>query len=319
MKRPLSRTLSVGLLLLAACGDDPPPPPPSPATTTPPKPVSAAPIKSATSASAAPSSSAPLPIASIDVPTGPRKWSDFAGPMVPAELKAGTKAWSAMPVSAGWETLKFSLGEVKRAEANDLVFEVPTSATDPKPVEVFVPTAFTIEAKAPEKLEKSDPVMIATGGSRAFGRVVSGDLKSKIKVRYRFAGTQEEKDFEPAEVIRLDGTLRYGAPVAYSQLKEAERGERKLVWYPAQLIQTAEEKAWIVTASGKPIRVEIASVKPMGVQSVHKPGDKVWAVKADELTPAEIAEVVEDGLRYKVKFGAEESTVSLESVTPPLK
>ncbi len=276
-------------------------------------------MKSAPSASASTSASAPLPIASIEVPAGPRKWSDFAGPMVKAELKAGTKSWSAMPVSAGWETLKFSLGEVKRVEENDVIFEVPSSATNTKPVEVFVPTAFTLEAKAPEKLEKSDPVMIATAGSRAFGRVVSGDAKSKVKVRYRFAGTQEEAEFDPSEVIRLDGTMRYGAPVAYSLQKEAERGERKIVWYPAQLIQTAEEKAWIVTAAGKPIRVELNTVKPMGIQAVHKPGDKIWAVKSEELTPAEIAEVVEDGLRYKVKFGAEESTVSLESVTPPLK
>lgn len=293
--------------------------PPTPTTTETQTPTTAAPTTAATSAKPKASASAPVPVASIDVPAGPRKWSDFAGPMIKAELAQGTKAWSVMPVSAGWDTLKFSLGDVKRTEENDVIFEVPTSATDARPVEVYVPTAFTSEAKAPEKIEKGDPVMVPSAGSRAFGRVLSGDVKSTVKVRYRYAGTQEEKDFEPGQVIRLDGTLHFGAPVAYSESKEGEKGERKLVWYAAQLIQTAEQKAWVVTAAGKPIRMDLGSVKAMGVQSVHKPGDKIWAVRGEELLPAELVEVLDDGLRYKVKFAGEESTVSLEAVTPPLK
>jgi hypothetical protein len=314
--------LSVGILLVAACGDDPPPPPPQPASASQPAPLppaSSALTSSSGAPSASASASAPLPIGSIEAPVGPRQWADFAGPIVKADIKPGVKAWGVMPVSAGWETLKFTLSDVKRTEENDVVFDVPTSATDTKPVEVFVPTAFTMEAKPADRLDRNDPVMVATSGARAFGRVLSGDTKTSLKVRYRFAGTTEEKDFDPREVVKLDGKLGFGAPVGYSETKDADKGERKVVWHPAQLVQIAEEKAWIVTGSGKPVRLEVSAVKPMGVQSIHRPGDKVWAVRGEELVPGELTEALDDGLRYKVKIEGEEVTVSLEGVTPPLK
>jgi len=235
------------------------------------------------------------------------------------DYKPGDKAWSVMPVSAGWETLKFTLNDVKRTEEDSVVFDVPSSATDTKPVEVFVPNAFTLAATAADRLDRNDPVMVATSGARAFGRVLSGDTKTTVKVRYRFAGTSEEKDFDPRDVLKLDGKLSFGAPVGYSETKDADKGERKVVWHPAQLVQVSDAKAWIVTNGGKPIRVEASSVKPMGVESIHRPGDKVWAVRGDELVPAELIEAMEDGLRYKVKIEGEEVTVSLEGVTQPLK
>lgn len=237
-----------------------------------------------------------------------------------AVLQPDARAWVVMPVSAGWETLKFSLEPAKRSEENEVVVSVPASNSDATLVEVWVPTAFTQELKPPDRLGKNDPVMVATSGTRAFGRVLSAEPNANAKIRFRFAGTIEEKDIDPKELVRLDGTLRFGAPVGYGEEKEGDRGSTKIVWRPAQFVQSTGDKAWVVTSAGKPLRVPLTQVKPLMVNNTFRVGDKLFAARGDELLPGQLAEVLEDGLRYKIKLDVgDETTVGLEGVTVPIK
>jgi hypothetical protein len=308
------------LIAFCGCGDDPPPPPP----TKPPPKTSAKPVTTVSaalpSASASASSSA-APVASFaPTLTGPLKWADFAGPELVPVVKAGDNAWAVLPVSAGWETLKFTVLPVSRVEGNSAIFQVSIGEAGSQTTEVFVPGAFTVAAHPPEKLVADDAVMVATSGSRAFGRVVSAPSGGKAKVRFRYAGTLEERDVDLNDVVELDGTMKFGAPVGYSEQKEEPGAKLRLIWHPAQLVHTAEDKAWVVTASGKPIRVALSSVKVMGVGSLHKAGDKVWAGRGEDLLPGQVAEALDGGTRYKIKLEeGTEITSPLESVTTPLQ
>lgn len=269
---------------------------------------------SAASASAS-ASAAPPPAVSIEVPTGPVRWTDFSGPVVKPEAKPQDHVWAAVPVSAGWDTLKFALLTVDRLSEDEYVFK-PTGA---EKRDVFVPGAFVFPAKPVEGLVKGDAVAVAPKDARAFGRVTSVD-GGKIKVRFRYAGDQQELEVAPDQLIKIDGTLKFGLPAAYRDLKEQEGGAQpKVTWHPGYFVHAAEDKAWIVTTSGKPIRLPQAQVKPLGVQQIHKTGDKVWFAGSDTLVEATVSAVEDDGLRYKVKLtGGEETSASFEAVTTPI-
>lgn len=323
-KRP---TATRGVLLtallgaFAACGDEV-------VTSTgsgapPPKPASASASASAfklpkLSASAKTSASAPasaMPAVSIDVPTGPVKWNDFSGPFGHSDLAAGSAAWAVAPVSAGWETLKFSWGTVERVEEKEVVFKL--NGADK--AEIWVPSAFCAPAPKVEGLVKGDAVMVPARGSRAFARV-TGVEGSKVKVRYRFAGDVQELEVESNMVVKLDGTLRFGAPVGFQDRVKGPGGDDKLGWFWGQLVNVAEEKAWLVTSTGKPRRLALSAVKPLKVQVAPKVGDKVWAGRGEDLLPGVVSEVVDDGLRFKVKLDeGEDTSASFDSVTTPLK
>lgn len=301
---------------LIGCGDDPPPAPPPPPPPAPTAPATTPPKPTQPSASASSSASSAAPIASFSPAAGPVRWADFGGPEVEPTVRAGDLAWAVLPVSVGWETLKFAVLPVSKIEGNVAVFEVASGDTK---TQAFVPGAFTSPLAPPDKLAPDDAVMIATGGARAFGRVVTAPADKKVKVRYRFAGSFEEKEVDLTEVLKLDGTLKFGAPVAFSEEKD-EGTKRRVLWHPASLVHSAEDKAWVVSF-GRPIRVPLATVKPMSVATLHRPGDKVWAASSEELLPGQIAEVQDNGTRYKVKLdeGGTEVTASFENVTPPLK
>ncbi len=264
------------------------------------------------SASAATSSVA-LPSASLSAAVGPIKWADFGGPTVKPEFPPGSRAWAVIPVSAGWETLKFSVVDVDRVEDDFMVTKQGADKRD-----VFVPGAFTAGVKPVESVVKGDAVVVAALGSRAFARVTASEA-GKVKVRFRYAGDIQELDVDPKEVIKLDGTLRFAGVAAFGEVKEVGT-EKKTTWQVGQFVHSAEEKAWLVTFAGKPLRVPLAQVKALSVHIPHKPGDKVWLAQADALSPGQVVNVEDDGLRYKVKLDSgEESSATFETVTTPLK
>ncbi|MBL9023133.1 MAG: hypothetical protein JNL21_13115 [Myxococcales bacterium] len=317
--KPASAALANVLLLgcLAGCGDDPPPPPPAPPPpATAPAPAASTPRpRASASAAASASTSTAAPIASFAPASGPLRWADFGGPDLEPPVKAGERAWAVLPVSVGWETLRFAVLPVTKIEDAKLaVFEIASGDTK---TEAFVPGAFTAPLQPPDKLNIDDAVMIATGGARAFGRVASPPADQKVKVRYRFAGSLEEKDVPLDEVLKLDGTLKFGAPVAFSEERD-EGTKRRVVWRPGSLVHSADGKAWVINF-GRPIRVPLTAVKPMTVATLHRAGDKVWVANNEELLPGQVAEVQDSGIRYKVKLeDSSELTASLENVTAPI-
>ncbi|MBL8744393.1 MAG: hypothetical protein JNK04_24970 [Myxococcales bacterium] len=305
------RALALLAITLVACGDETKVEVgPAPSTTAPVGSATFAPPPKKPTASA--TTSAAAPALSIDVPSGPLKWADFGGPSIKSELAPGSKAWAVLPVSASFETVKVAVVEVDRVEG-DLV--VTKQGADKR--EVFVPAAFTLATKPADALVRGDAVVVAAKGSRAFARVTSMDA-GKVKVRFRYAGDIQEIEVNPSEAIELDGTLRFGSVAAYSETKEIGT-EKKVIWHSGQFVQTAEDKSWVISSTGKPERVPAASVRPLAVHVAHKAGDKVWVVRNDELAPGQVLTVEDDGLRYKVKLDTgEEASAPFETVTTPI-
>lgn len=277
-------------------------------------------LKPAASASAPASASAAVPAVSIEMPKGPLRWTDFSGPILKPEVTAGDSAWAVLPVSVGWDTLKFAQLTVDRIDGDAVVFK---GATEDKR-EVFVPGAFVTRAKPATGIVKGDTVFVAAKDSRAFARVTAVE-DGKINVRYRFAGDIQELQLDPGSVVKLDGSLGLGAPVGWSEpgekTGEPKKGEpKKAEWHPAYFVQTAEDKTWVVTTTGKPVRVPNANVKPLAIHPMHKPKDKVWVAKGDALEEAHVLAVEDDGLRYKLKLSSdEEMSAPFEAVSTPIK
>ena len=261
-------------------------------------------------------SSAPSQTVSVATPSGPLKWSDFGGPVVKPDLDAGAKAWAVVPVSEGWDTLKLSLMPVDRLEGDEAVFKGPTDKRD-----VFVPGAFVAGAKAADGLVKGDAVAVAAKGSRAFARVTAVE-GGKVKVRFRYAGDIQELDVDPIDVMKLDGTLKFGAPASYTTNKEEPGGKSKQEFRPGFFVHNApaEDKAWLITTSGKPLRVPTSTVKPVSVHVTHKVGDKIWFANGELFVEGQITALEDDGLRYKLKLASgEETSAPFESVSTPVK
>lgn len=316
--RRLIATLLALSCLLPGCGDDPPPPPPpSPEPAPPPPPTPAATASATASASAAPSASSPAPIASVEaVSKEPRKWSDYAGPEIEPSVKPGERAWAVVPVSVGWDTLKLRTLDLERLEGHLAIFSL---SEDGQKTEYHVPGAFVSPTKPPQKPGPGTPLIASVHGSRAYARVVEtkGD---KLEVRYQFAGSLEKAELDPRDVLELDGTPRFGAPIAYKEMREGPRSERKIVWHPATFVQASEEKVWLVTSAGKPLRVPRDTVKALGVQLTHKAGDSVWVARGDDLVPGKVLEVLDEALRYRVALEQEqEVTAGFENVAPPVR
>lgn len=237
------------------------------------------------------------------------KWADFGGPEVKASVKEGQKAWAAIPVSAGWETLKLSIHDVTRIEGESLVVFSVEGA------DYFVPAAFVVPAEPPKELATGDAVMAAAYGTRVIGRVTG--TGPKIKVKYRFAAAVEEKEFDPAEVSKLDATLKFGAPILFKEEREGlSAKDAKL--RPGQFISTGDGRTWVLGFAGKPQRISAQTVQPMDLRQ-HKVNDRVWVTRSDELMAGLVQEVQDDGVRYRIKLeSGDDATATLDQVTVPL-
>jgi hypothetical protein len=273
------------------------------------------PVRSSAPSSQASSSSGPALVltnlaSSVPVSTV-RKWADFSGPNTPSELSAGSRGWLVVPMSSGWETLKLSVESVARVEA-------PFAVVQSERGDIFVPGAFTAPLRRPEGLLKGDAVVVPAMGSRAVARVVSVAADG-VSVRFRYAGELKELSIPQSDVIKLDGTLKFGAVAVARDSTHNSLGEEKVVWRGGQFVSTAEGKSWLVTWSGRPFRLPANFIRAMSIHHTHKAGDKVMVLQGEELVSGSVLKSEEDGLRYVVKLvSGTETSVPFDMVTSPL-
>lgn len=236
----------------------------------------------------------------------PLRWADFAGPDVAPP--GGSKVWAAAPVSAGWDTVHFSLLGVARTSETAAVLKSANG-------EYLVPGAFLASLEATEGLAKGDAVLASAHGTRVFARVV--EPGSSTKIAFRFATGLEEITVPIGELRKLDDTLKFGAPAAYLDKKD---GEKKGRYRPVSFVSTDGEKTWVITSLGKPQRLEAAKVKPLVVAKLHMKGEKVWVSRGDEFTSGLVEGVLDQGVRYKVRLeGGDDTTVAYDGVASPLE
>jgi hypothetical protein len=244
--------------------------------------------------------------------SGPSRWADFSGPNLAPTVKPGERAWMLLPVSTGWETLKLSIENVERVTELEVV--VKTSGNR----EVFVPSALTSPLPRVEAFVNGDTVVVPTTGSRAIARVVSV-ASPNATVRYRYAGELKEVAVPFTDLIKLDGTLKFGAVVVARDASRNANGQEKVAWRTGQFVSSTEGKTWIVTWAGRPFRFEASSVKPVMCHVPYKAGDKVTVLAEDNLSKGTVLSSEDDGLRYVVKLEqGTETTVPFDSVSGPL-
>jgi hypothetical protein len=318
LRRPLTTPLVALSLVasIAACGDS---------QKTAPRTRSGAPSNAPPpsasqrpSASVAPSSSAPprasasassVPSVAIPPSKGLIKWDDFTGPVEKPAVKEGERVWAVMPVSIGWETLKFALHDVQRVDEDAVIVRNLDN-------EFVVPSVFTKLAEAPAKLEKGNAVMASAHDGRVFARVI--DVGAKVKIRFRFVSDIEETEVAPEEVVLLKDELSFGQPVLVQD--ELAAGEKVPKTHPSQFVSSDGTSTWVVTFAGKPLRVPAASVHVMTVTPLRKPGDRVYVTRQEEVLPGVVRETLDDGVRYRVQLDkGDDTTVTLDSVTAPIK
>jgi hypothetical protein len=217
-----------------------------------------------------------------------------------------------LPVSAGWETLKLSIEKVERTAE----FEVVVKTAGDR--EVFVPSALTSPLAKIDSLVNGDTVIIPTAGSRAIGRVV-GVAGTNATVRYRYAGELKEMSVPFADLIKIDGTLRFGAVVVARDATRNSSGQEKVAWRAGQFVSTAEGKTWMVTWAGRPFRLDAASIKPVMCHVPYKAGDKVTVLAEENMTKGTVVSSEDDGLRYVIKLDqGNETTWPFDAVSGPM-
>jgi hypothetical protein len=142
-----------------------------------------------------------------------------------------------------------------------------------------------------------------------YGRVkkVDGD---KVTVSFSWTTKIREREIDAKDIRKLDGSLTFGTPIGYKDGKK---------WRAAKLIHMGKKQSWVAAFAGKPKQVPTDSIKAVDVKK-YKKGDKVWASFAGTFKPATVTGVMEEGVKYQVKFDKWGDTeVSLAEITAPLE
>lgn len=230
------------------------------------------------------------------------KWADFPGPKMKADIGDAKKVWCALPVSDGFDILKFGYKSVKKIEEEVVIVDGYVPA--------HVPAAFVHKPQESVTVQKGTPVMVDEAAAGPLGRVVEpGD---KIKVKYVFGTSVSDTTEKPEQVWPLAGKVAFAEPVGF---KEGDK------WSYGRVAQTDAEKSWVITSSGHVKQVDTPSVKPLDINTVYKAGDAVWAVWVGTFKPAKITEVIDEGVAYKIKYDDkdEEKQLGFGEVTKPLE
>ena len=231
------------------------------------------------------------------------KWEKFPGPKVKANIDGAKKVWCALPVSDGFDLLKFGYKSVMKTQDQIVVVDGYVPA--------HVPAAFVHKPLADQELKKGMPVMVNEAAAGPLGRVV--EVGSEIKYKYMFGSSVSDGSTSPAEVWALAGKVAFAEPVAYKDGDD---------WASGRVAQTDKDKTWVITVTGHVKRVDTSSVKPLDITTIYKKGDSVWAVWVADFMPAKVLEVIDGGVAYKIKYEEspkEEKTLSFSEVTKPLE
>ena len=158
--------------------------------------------------------------------------------------------------------------------------------------EFKVPQAFTFAPPAGQKLSKGATVLYTVVTSGECGRVVDlhGDT---AKVSFVWASKVDARDVSTSELLVLDGSLAYGAPILY-------REDEDQTWVDTQLAYQDGKTAWL--SNGE--KTALKNVRAMDVTKSRKAGEAVLARESTMMgmAPATIKKVLDDGLRYEVEF-----------------
>ncbi len=128
-----------------------------------------------------------------------------------------------------------------------------------------------------------------------------------------WAGKRSERPFSPEDLLALDATLAFGAPVAYKRAADDES------WSAGHLVYRDDKSAWLEGNQ----KVPVGLVKPIDVKMTFKAGDKVLAAPMNTLgtlVPGTVTNVLNGGLEYEIKGeDGQRQVASYCAVTKPIQ
>lgn len=239
-----------------------------------------------------------------------RFW-DYDGPAEGPAI-TGARGWTAVPTGAASDRYRhvfISVEDFVKTAGGENHWRTPSN-------DLVVPIAMGANLAAPAALKKGDPILAENSNDSAVARVLSVEGET-VKAKYVFGDLVGDLEVARSEVLLLDGTLRLGTPVAF------KRSDR---WYVGKLIAKSATDAWVAlhyTDNEPYAKVKAADVRAIDVKKVLAVGDKCVAdssyASKNELWPAKVTKVIEDGLFYEVKTDKGQAwTVPFDHVSAPL-
>jgi hypothetical protein len=233
----------------------------------------------------------------------PARFPGFGGASKPLPLKAGQKAWVPYPLSSSFSSCSVSLRSYVGVSGKDPVFKFVGS-------EMYRIPSPLVRLKSAARVVPGSPVLAGHRANSSYGLVssVAGD---KATVRTFFIDRVETEKVPLDEVLALDGTLAFGAPVAYKVGQE---------WQGGQMLHKGPKTSWLLDWMKKPVEVPTSTVVPLKLKK-WKAGEKVSARSGGAFAPATVVAALDGGLRYTVRMDAYpgEQKVDFVQVAPRLK
>lgn len=307
--RKSTLALPLASILAAACGPSEQKPPTTPAPTATASASAAPAVTASATATASADASAAEPPARPGRPTM-RFW-DYDGPAEGPAI-TGKRGWTAVPSGEAKDAYRhvfLSVEDFVKTDGKSNFWRSPAG-------DIVAPISMADNLAPPAKLKKGDPVFAENSNDNTLGRVEVGDGDT-IKLKSVFGDLVGDHEAPRAEVVLLDGTLRFGAPVAFK--KDAK-------WWTGRLIAKTATDAWIAleyTDNQPYAKVKVADVRAIDVTKILKVGDKCLAdspiATRNELVAGQVTKVIEGGVFYEVKLDKRGTlTIPFSHVTAPL-
>lgn len=170
--------------------------------------------------------------------------------------------------------------------------------------EFSMPAAFTFKPKA-QKVKKGDKVFatIVTSGVCSRVTAVKDD---KASIAFYWGDKLSTRDEVSVEnLLVLDGTLAFGAPVIWEEGEDAESRTTE----HGHLVYKDDKDAYLTFNKKVPAK----DVRPVNVNNGFKAGEKVLASPFDvssALQPGTVVKMLDDGLAYEVKLDDDPKVIS---------
>lgn len=201
----------------------------------------------------------------------------------PLPLGRDTVAWVPSPIGSDFSGCSLALRKFVRCQGDEGVFAFVTD-------KFRVAWPLVRPQSTARGLKPGDPVLLSVYANSGYGRV-STVKGRRVKVNLVWVNDLETRVAPSDEMIRLSGKPGFGAPVAYRQGRD---------WRWGQLLHRDGDTAYLLNWMRKPARVKSSDVQVLPV-APFKVGDRVSALAISRFEPAVVTEVLEHGLRYRVK------------------
>jgi hypothetical protein len=206
----------------------------------------------------------------------------YSGFSQPLGIKPGQEAWVPW-LSAGSGTL--ALREYLTTEAHQLVFRSGQGERR------RIPSPFVRRKSATYGLVAGQPVLSPFAAHSSYGRI-SAVCDQRVLVDHVTPNTVGCAELSLYEVIPVDGSAHFGAPVVYRS---------GTAWGWGQLLSVGGQTCWILSSAGRIEEISAAAARPL-TQKRFLPGERVSALHVGTMQPATVRASLHKGVTYALRF-----------------